>query len=125
MERITALPPNYVFVFGSNEQGKHHRGAAKDAIDYFGAIYGQGEGLQGQSYGIPTRRYIDKLETLTLQEINVYVENFILYASNHPSNFFVVTPIGCGYAGYKPKDIAPMFKGVTPNVILPAEFLNA
>lgn len=116
---IITLQPNEVFVFGSNEGGRHGKGAAKQAVK-FGAIYGQGDGLQGQSYGISTK---DRdLKVLPLHRIQVKVERFLRFAATRPDLTFLVTPIGCGLAGYKPKEIAPMFEDAPGNVQLPASF---
>jgi hypothetical protein len=115
-----------IFVFGSNLAGRHGKGAAKWALQHRGAIYGQGEGLQGQSYAIPTK---DKLiKTLPLGSIHWYVKRFLAFAADHPEMIFQLTPIGCGLAGYSPADIAPMFlvHGASlHNVILPEEFITA
>jgi hypothetical protein len=111
---ITSLTPNQIFVFGSNLLGKHNGGAAKLAKDKFYAKYGVGIGPTGQSYAIPTKSNFET--SLTLNVINIYVSEFCLYAKQHPGNEFLVTEIGCGLAGYKPEDIAPMF---IPAVALP------
>ncbi len=119
-ENITVLLAHEIFVFGSNEAGRHGRGAALDAARKFGARRGCGDGLQGQSYGISTK---DRdLRTLSLYQIEVKVLRFLRFAAAHSEFRFLVTPIGCGLAGYKPRDIAPMFKGHSPNVSLPASF---
>lgn len=110
-----------IFVFGSNLKGIHGAGAAKAAFEKHGAIYGQGYGRQGNSYAIPTKRSPD--ETLSLNRIKPYVEMFLAYAKANPQLTFEVTAIGCGLAGYKPQDIAPMFQQRTDNVKLPQEFL--
>ena len=112
---------NNIFVFGSNLAGRHGKGAAEYALRHRGAIYGQGVGLQGYSYAIPTKDR--KLKTLPLETIKIYVEQFIEFAINNPDMTFEVTKIGCGLAGYVPKDIAPMFKSAPGNVVLPKEFL--
>ena len=96
-----------IFVFGSNEAGRHGAGAAHDALMHYGAIYGRGVGLQGKSYGIPTKDR--KIKTLPLYSINEHVEEFLHFARMHPNMQFKVTRIGCGLAGYKDADIAPMF----------------
>jgi hypothetical protein len=106
---ITELKDNEVFVFGSNTAGKHGKGAAKQALTW-GAKWGQGEGLQGKTYGIPTKD--SKIRTLPINDIKPFVERFIQFAKEHPTMIFLVTEIGCGLAGYKPKDIAPLFQGV-------------
>jgi hypothetical protein len=111
-----------IFVFGSNKAGRHGRGAAKYALDYHGAIYGLGYAMQGNSYAIPTKD--EKLRTLPLAKIYKYVLGFLRFArSPHGKDLdFNVTAIGCGLAGYKPEDIAPMFNGAPNNVYLPEEF---
>lgn len=109
-----------IFVFGSNEAGRHGKGAALHARQHYGAIYGQGVGRQGDSYGIPTKD--GALRTLPLREIRGYVNAFISYACRNPDLTFRLTPIGCGLAGYGPEQIAPMFANAPSNVTLPAEF---
>lgn len=112
-----------IFVFGSNLAGRHGKGAALHARKYCGAVYGQGEGLQGSSYAIPTKDA--NLQTLPLDTIAVHVAVFLEFAFAHPELHFQVTPIGCGLAGYKPRDIAWMFDLPAPkNVTLPTEFLD-
>jgi hypothetical protein len=98
---------NHIFVFGSNLAGRHGKGSALEALQKHGAVYGHGEGRQGDSYGIPTKDR--QLKTLPLAEIQVYVDRFLTYAREHPELTFDVCAIGCGLAGYAPKDIAPMF----------------
>lgn len=109
-----------IFVFGSNLAGRHGKGAALFAKENHGAIYGQGEGLQGRSYGIPTKD--ENIRTLPLQRVSEAVEKFKQFAAAHPDMKFQVPPIGCGLAGYKPGQIAPMFKDSPNNVVLPNEF---
>lgn len=113
-----------IFVFGSNLAGRHGAGAALYAKQNHGAIYGIGEGLQGNSYGIPTKD--NNLNTLDLTAIASYVDQFIQFAQQNPNLKFNVTPIGCGLAGYKPKDIAPLFlkHSIPININLPKEFLE-
>lgn len=123
-ENITELEHNQVFVFGSNEAGFHGAFAAKLAKDKFGAVWGQPEGLQGtkcQAYAIPTKD--KKIKTLPLSVIKQYVNNFIDFAKETDFTF-LVTAIGCGAAGYEPKDIAPLFKNAMSleNVWLPKSF---
>ena len=115
---ISKLAPNEVFVFGSNLEGMHGGGAALTAYKKFGAVWGQGVGLQGQSYAIPTMQ--GGVET-----IKPYVDEFIQFAKEHPDLRFLVTPIGCGIAGFKPSQIAPLFKEAKNifNIYLPKEFL--
>lgn len=109
-----------IFVFGSNEGGRHGKGAALFAFKKHGATYGVGEGIQGTSYAIPTKD--QKLNVLPLQSILKSVMVFLDYADDHPELIFNVTPIGCGLAGYKPNQIASMFMYHPENVILPPEF---
>ena len=109
-----------IFVFGSNEAGRHGKGAAKFALDHRGAVYGQGYGLHGQSYAIPTKD--KRIQTLSLEEIQKYVCIFRAFAFEHPELRFELTPIGCGLAGYTPEQIAPMFANTPDNVDLPEEF---
>lgn len=113
-----------IFVFGSNLAGRHGKGAALFARQHHGAIYGVGKGRQGNSYAIPTK---DKcLQTLPLIAINLYVSEFIVFAARNPDLVFNVTPIGCGLAGYLPKDIAPLFHlaQFSSNINLPQEFID-
>lgn len=116
---ITTLKPNEIFVFGSNLAGAHGGGAARAALNHFGAIWGQGVGLQGQSYAIPTMHGGP-------DRIQPYVDEFIIFAEEHPEMDFLVTPIGCGIAGFTPADIAPLFARAKDleNVWLPASFRN-
>lgn len=106
-----------VFVFGSNLAGRHGAGAALYARKHHGAIYGQGIGLQGNSYGIPTKDMY--IRTLPLHEIARHVIDFLLFAIAHPDLTFEVTRIGCGLAGYTDTQIAPMFKNAPANCLLP------
>ena len=110
-----------IFVFGSNLAGRHGKGAALHAKKFCGAIYGQGVGLQGNSYAIPTKD--EKLQPLPLEDIAEHVCDFITFAFLHPELRFEVTPIGCGLAGYKPDQIGPLFTGVPPNVVIPQELI--
>lgn len=111
---------NNIFCFGSNLAGIHGAGAARTALRHYGAIYGQGIGLQGNSYGIPTKDL--NIHTLPLSPIRYYVLNFIKFAIEHPELTFNVTRIGCGLAGYTDSQIAPMFIFVPKNVNLPIEW---
>lgn len=114
---ITRLRKNEVFVFGSNIEGKHDGGASRYALEHFGAIYGQSEGIQGQSYAIPT-------VGVSEMEINEAVQRFVDYAYKHRDMTFLVTLVGCGNAGLTPYIIAPMFRYAVNlhNVKLPKEF---
>ena len=111
---------NEVFVFGSNMAGKHGLGAALKARTNYGAIYGVGEGMTGNSYAIPTKGH--RLEILSLRVIHGYVQNFLTYARANLDTEFFVTRIGCGYAGYGDEHIGPMFMTAPPNCILPEEW---
>ena len=116
-ERITSLRADEVFVFGSNLAGMHGGGAARVAYERFGAVWGCGVGLQGQSYAIPTMQ--GGVET-----IKPYVDDFIDFAHARPDLFFYVTRIGCGIAGFVDAEIAPLFaaaRGVS-NICLPESF---
>ena len=113
----TTLQPNEIFVFGSNLAGMHGGGAARLAYQKFGAIWGQGVGLQGQSYGIPTMQGgVDTLKP--------YVDEFIEFAKTHPQLKFLVTEIGCGIAGFSVEEIAPLFEQAieVENIYLPERF---
>ena len=117
---ITELKQDEVFVFGSNLHGMHGGGAAYVAFRQFGAVMGCGVGLRGQSYAIPTMQ--GGVET-----IKPYVDEFIAFAKAHPELFFYVTRIGCGIAGFKDKEIAPLFSEAVEveNVCLPEAFVKA
>ena len=118
-DRITDLNPNEIFVFGSNLAGSHGGGAARLAYNRFGAIWGQGVGLQGQSYAIPTMQ--GGVET-----IKPYVDEFIRFAKTRPDLKFYVTQVGCGIAGFKAEEIAPLFLTTieVENIILPRKFVD-
>jgi len=113
-DRITELGENEIFVFGSNLSGMHGGGAALLAYSKFGAIWGQGVGLQGQSYGIPTMQG-------GVDTIKPYVDEFIVFAKAHPELLFYVTKIGCGIAGFTEEEISPLFAQAhgIDNIILP------
>ena len=114
---ITALQPGEIFVFGSNLEGQHGGGAALLAYRKWGAVWGQGVGLQGRTYGIPTMQ--GGVETIA-----PYVDEFIRFAQEHPKLIFLVTEIGCGIAGFRPEEIAPLFKEAVKveNIHLPQRF---
>lgn len=114
--KINVLAEDEVFVFGSNALGRHLGGAARVAADKFGAVWGVGQGLQGQSYAIPTMEGLRNLEPA--------VERFTIFAKEHPELRFFVTAISCGIAGYRPREIAPLFKEAAwlQNVYLPISF---
>lgn len=113
--RISELGEGEIFVFGSNADGAHGGGAARYALDRFGAVWGQGQGLQGRSFGIDTMS--------GTEEMAARIADFVEFASEHPEMTFLVTEIGCGIAGYQPQDVAGHFASVPPNVALPPSFL--
>lgn len=115
-DRIVSLESNEIFVFGSNASGFHAGGAAAKAMHDFGAIWGQGEGLQGQSYAIPTMEGLESMKAA--------VERFTQFATQHPELRFLVTRVGCGIAGHTVREVAPLFSGCVSfdNVSLPADF---
>lgn len=121
-EEVKTLLENQIFVFGSNLSGRHGKGAAKKALTW-GAIWGQAAGLQGRTYGIPTK---DKSirRVLTLEEIKPFVDDFIQFVKDNPNLIFLVTEVGCGLAKMKPKQIAPLFLEAVSlnNVHLPHKF---
>lgn len=116
---ITSLKENEIFVFGSNIRGMHGGGAAYCAHKNFGAEWGVGEGMTGRSYALPTMEGgVDYIEGK--------VKNFLEFAKSHPEKRFLVTPVACGIAGFKEKEIAPLFKDAIAqqNVILPKSFVD-
>jgi len=114
--RIEQLEPGEIFVFGSNGQGAHAGGAARFAHERFGAVWGQAEGLQGQSYAIDTMSGLDVFEK--------QAGRFIEFAREHPELRFLVTEVGCGIAGYTPEQVAPFFRDAPGNVVLPESFVK-
>lgn len=114
---ITELGRNDIFVFGSNLAGEHMGGAALIAHERFGAVWGQGVGLHGNTYAIPTMQ--GGVET-----IQPYVDEFIAFARSQPHLTFYVTRIGCGIAGFKDEEIAPLFSDAlgVDNIRLPRSF---
>ena len=118
-DNITHLDRDEMFVFGSNLAGHHSGGAARTAMEKFGAVWGQGVGPQGQSYAIPTMQ--GGVET-----IKPYVDEFIELAREWDQTTFYVTRIGCGIAGFTDEEIAPLFAEALPlyNVRLPKSFVD-
>ena len=118
-DMISELKENEIFVFGSNLGGFHGGGAARAALNHFGAIWGQGVGLQGRSYAIPTMHG-------GVDAIKPYVDEFIDFARQHQEYRFLVTRIGCGIAGFTVAEMAPLFSEAIdlPNVILPEDFVR-
>ena len=118
-ENITELEPDDIFVFGSNLEGMHLGGAARTAVEKFGAIMGQGVGIQGQSYTIPTMQG-------GVDTIKPYVDQFIDLAREWDQNTFYITRIGCGIAGFRDEEIAPLFRDALSlyNVRLPRRWVE-
>lgn len=113
-----------IFVFGSNEAGRHGKGAAKYAKLKYGAIQGQGFGRQGDSFAIPTKDY--DLNPLDVGLIKAYFEDFVEYARENHDTMFFLTPIGCGLAGNDPREIMQMMYGVgiPRNVVLSSSWVT-
>lgn len=127
MDRLTHLPPNHIFVFGSNEAGIHGAGAAWDARNFFGARQGKGMGFCGQSYAIPTKN--KTIHTLPLTSIRIYIHHFMHFAKHNPQYTFHMTPIGTGLAGIPVSDICHLFQvfnqdTMPENIIWPKEFID-
>lgn len=106
-------PPGAIFVFGSNLAGRHGKGAAFAAKQFYGAVYGRGEGPQGRSYAIPTKGH--RLEVLPLDQIHAHVDAFLQYARAHPQLHFFVTRVGCGLARNDNAVVAPLFSSAPKN----------
>lgn len=117
MEEFKPVPEGAIFLFGSNLLGAHAGGAARIAYEKYGAEWGVGVGLTGQSYALPTLD-ADFMQ-LKLTDIGSYVDIFKQFAKNNADKTFYVTKIGCGIAGFKEEDIKPMFKGAPANCIMP------
>lgn len=115
---VTALGPRDIFVFGSNLQGQHGGGAARMAFQKFGAQWGVGVGPTGQCYAIPTMHG-------GVAAVKPYVDQFISYAASHPEMRFLLTRVGCGIAGFRDSEMAPLFNGVQTlsNVTIPREWI--
>ena len=114
-ERVIALAPNEVFVFGSNPQGHHGGGAALIAYREFGAVWGEGRGHHGSTYAIDTMSGLDVLAD--------EARTFLAYAAAHPELRFLLTPVGCGIAGYRPEQVAPLFADLPSHVTVPRSFV--
>lgn len=109
--------PNAIFVFGSNEAGRHGGGAAYDALRCHRALMGKGFGPNGRSFALPTKDW--HINTLPLALVKFYVTRFLAYARSQPKEIFVVTRIGCGLAGFTDEQIAPLFGDAPENCKLP------
>lgn len=114
MNKITKLKPNQIFVFGSNLNGHHIGGAARQAFDDFGAVWGLGIGIQGQSYAIPTLGY--EMEKLPLEEIKYNLEQLVEYTKENPHQEFLLTKIGQGIAGFSAKEIESIIPVLPDNI---------
>lgn len=112
---ITELKPNEIFVFGSNKNGYHAGGAAKIALDSFGAIWGIANGFQGQSYAIPTLS--KKMEKMPLISIQNQLEILVWIAERMPTVTFYLTDIGCGIAGFKIDELESILPKLPLNII--------
>lgn len=126
---INELKENEVFTFGANQEGRHGLGAAKLAVNKFGAIYGQAEGLQGQSYGLITTDLNKSYRpSVSIELLTEQVNKFIQFAKDNPHLTFLVTEVGCGLAGFTVEQVAPLFKAVLlqniNNVRLPKKFVR-
>ena len=123
---IKELNENEIFVFGSNRQGRHGKGAALTARNKFGAIYGQSEGLQGQSYAIITKELRKDYQPVSLQEVKEGVDTFIQFAKDNQHLTFYVVELGCNLAYFTVEEIAPLFRPAMrlKNVYLPERFVN-
>ncbi|GAA2892577.1 A1S_2505 family phage non-structural protein [Microbacterium esteraromaticum] len=111
---VVTLRPDEVFVFGSNASGQHGGGAARVAYERFGAVWGEGHGHHGRSYAIDTMSGLGVLAS--------EARAFLTYAAEHPDLRFLLTPVGCGIAGYTPEQVAPLFAGAPDNVTVPSSF---
>lgn len=109
-----------IYVFGSNLSGRHGRGTALRAREYYGAVSGKGVGLQGASYAISTKDHA--LRALPLDQIAHYVTRFLEFAREHTELTFQMTRVGCGMAGYRDKQMAPLFADAPENCWLPEEW---
>lgn len=112
--------PDIVFVFGSNLSGIHGAGAARVAFELFGAKLKEGVGLYGRSYAIPTKDH--RIKKMRLSAIKPHIQNFVEFANRRPDLEFFITRVGCGLAGYKDSDIAPLFKGLGSNCSISHEW---
>ncbi|MBW5377167.1 hypothetical protein E6A45_00770 [Brachyspira pilosicoli] len=123
-KHIDKLEDNEVFVFGSNTEGMHAGGAARMAMNW-GAIYGKAFGLQGKTFAIPTVDYT-RSGKMSIDEIKKYVDEFLDFTIKNKDKKFLVTEIGCGIAGFKVSEIAPLFRKALEysNVYLPERFIN-
>lgn len=122
MKVLSLRPDNWIFVFGSNEAGRHGKGAALMAKELYGAQGGVGEGFAGRSYALPTKD--QNLRTREIEEVRGSVATFLEIAEQRPHLKFQVTRLGCGLAGFTDEQIAPMFEDAPRNVLLPRRWLK-
>jgi hypothetical protein len=120
-DNITKLKKNEVFVFGSNLEGRHGAGAAKTAVNLFGAKHGR-NGLCGQSYALPTVGRL--LVRMHINDIKKHAAEFLEFARKRDDLTFYLTEVGCGLAGHSVNDIAPLFRDYPSNVIIPKRFYD-
>ena len=104
-----------IFVFGSNRQGRHGKGAALTARQQYGAIYGQAHGLQGNSYAIVSKELRADYPPVTFNELAKNISTFISFAQQHPELHFNITRVGCGLAGFNWTDVEPLFLPLPDN----------
>ena len=127
-DKIESLMDHQIFVFGSNTEGRHGKGAALVAIEKFGAVYGQAKGLQGNSYAVITKDltkpFNERMRSVSLESIQIQVNELIEFAKKSDYFTFFVTEIGCKHAGFKIREIAPMFTAAknVENIYLPKRF---
>lgn len=119
---ISQLPPDTIFVFGSNREGIHRSGAARTALDCFGAILGQGEGLQNQCYALPTK--YTPWHSCILVDLKAHIETFLTFAESRPDLKFFVTPFGTGLAGYTHEEIVGLIDRIPANCIFWDHWIN-
>jgi hypothetical protein len=112
--------PQWTFVFGSNRAGRHGKGAALEAVNAHGAEYGVGSGLTGNAYALPTKD--EQLRTLPIDEIREEAERLTAFAAQNPERHFMLTRVGCGLAGYRDEEIAPLFVSAPSNIHLPGRW---
>ncbi len=112
---ITELKDNQIFVFGSNLNGNHAGGAARQAYDTFGAVWGQGVGLQGQSYAIPTLD--ENMQKMSLERIGSHLEDLVRHAGMNEDKEYLLTPIGQGIAGFSKEEIESILPELPKNII--------
>ena len=112
---------NTIFVFGSNLAGRHGAGAAKFAAQFYGAEYGIGEGITGKAYALPTKDA--NIKTLAFEDVQWHCQQFLDYARRTRDSLFQLTRVGCGLAGLRDEDMAPLFKTAPENVLLPGHWV--